>query len=269
MKYSISDIANFLGISIVAVRNYEKYGLIEPQRNEQNNYREYHAIDLNIIRRARSYMSYGFSLAEATDMIVHGDLNKVGAELEKKEADIEKKMMFDYQLLMFTKRHAEYLKRISVGEGECAVEMSPAFYGFTFRENAQFLEDRRLKQRAQKWNDIRPFVETFIILKKSCFEELKMRDKAGLCIEERYAAFFSIEADECVKYYPARKAIHTIIRHTYEPDINYDHFEFDFVTEWARRRGFRIVDDAFGRVLHSTKASGKWQHYMEIWVPIE
>lgn len=74
MKYSISEIANLLGISIVAVRNYEKCGLIEPIRNEQNNYREYNAIDLNLIRRARSYMSYGFSLNEATDMLQSDDL---------------------------------------------------------------------------------------------------------------------------------------------------------------------------------------------------
>ena len=69
MKYSIGEIANLLGISIVAVRNYEKCGLIEPQRNEQNNYREYNAIDLNLIRRARTYMSYGFSLGESTYML--------------------------------------------------------------------------------------------------------------------------------------------------------------------------------------------------------
>lgn len=269
MKYSIKKIANLLGISIEAVRNYEKCGLIEPQRNEQNNYRKYNAIDLNVIRRARSYMSYGFSLAEATDMLLNQDLFGVAKALEEREAALEKQLMLDYQILQFTKNHAQYLTRISAGERECAVEMSPAFYGLIYREKSQFFEDEGLQQRIKEWNDIRPFAETFIVYAQSCFQSYKAKTKGGICIEKRYASFFGICEDEYVRYYPPRKAIHTIIPHVYEPDMDHNLFEFDYVARWAEKRDLTITDDAFGRVLHTSKASGTWKHYMEMWVPID
>lgn len=269
MKYSISDIANLLGISIVTVRNYEKCGLIEPERNEQNNYRQYNAIDMNLIRRARSYMSYGFSLNDATDMLKSDDLLTLAEHLERIEPEIEKRMMREYQLLSFVRQHAAYLKRLSVSCGECTIEMSPAFYGFTYREGIHILEDEELHRMTRRWNDIRPFAETFQVFLRACFEDGKMRNHTGLCIEAQYAALFDIHEDQYVRYYPSRKSVHAIVGYTFEPDIDYSDFEFRFAADWIRERNLKIVGDAVGRVLHTSKSTGSWLHYIEIWVPVE
>lgn len=269
MKYSAGDIANLLGISIVAVRNYEKYGLVDPQRDEQNNYRKYEPIDLNVIRRARSYMSYGFSHQEAAEIMLGTDLEGMAQALKNKEKDIEKQLQFDYQLLQFTRKHAQYLHRISASEYKCTVEMSPAFYGLIYREGIRFLQDDALQKKTKIWNDIRPFAETFVIFKKQCFFNHRTQGLSGICIDEDFASFFGIEQDEYVQYYPSRKTIHTIVPHGYEPEIDYSRFAFDYVLDWADQNGLSIADDAFGRVLHTSKESGEWRHYMEVWVPIE
>ena len=96
MQYSIGDIANLLGISLVSVRNYEKCGLLEPERNEKNNYRKYNAIDLNLIRRARFLMSYGFSLSEATQILLHESLPGLAASMKEREAALQKQLFLDY-----------------------------------------------------------------------------------------------------------------------------------------------------------------------------
>lgn len=269
MKYSISDIANLLGISIVTVRNYEKCGLIEPVRNEQNNYRQYNAIDMNLIRRARAYMSYGFSLSEATDMLIDGDLGGLSQAIKAKESEIERRLMQDYQLLLFVREHAAHLERVSGSAGECMIEMSPALYGFCYREGIHMLEDQGLMEMTRQWNEIRPFAETFQLFAQTCFDDGRMKNQTGLCIEEKYADFFGIRENKYVRYYPPRRSIYAMVEYTYEPDINLDVFEFDFVAEFARRKGVRIAGDAIGRVLHTGKSSGKWLHYIEIWVPIE
>ena len=269
MKYSISEIANLLGISIVAVRNYEKCGLIEPERNEQNNYREYNAIDLNLIRRARSYMSYGFSLNEATDILRDRDLSGVADALREKERSIEERLKQEYQLLQFTKRHAEYLRRISVSEGEFAIELSPAFYGLPYREGVQISEDKALHEKIRLWNDIRPFAETLLVYHRRAFECGESRYQSGLCIEERYAPFFRIEEGEHVRYYPSRKAVHTVVCHNFEPDRDENSLNFAQTMKWIRQKGYVIADDPIGRVLHTSQSTGRWIHHIEIWVPIE
>lgn len=269
MKYSIGEIANLLGISIVAVRNYEKCGLIEPERNEQNNYREYNAIDVNLIRRARSYMSYGFSLSEATNMLQREDLSGIAGALRGKEKSIEQRMIREYQLLQFTRQHAAYLERISCGEGECVIEMSPAFYGLLYRDGQQISEDKELQEKVRVWNDIRPFAETLITYGKDSFIRSEKLYQTGLCIEEQYASFFDIQAGEHICYYPARRSVHSIITHIFEPEQEEDYPRFKYVTDWMEQRGLRIAGDVFGRVLHTSKSTGKWLHHIEIWAPIE
>ncbi len=269
MKYSISEIANLLGVSIVSVRNYEKCGLIEPQRNEQNNYREYNAIDLNLIRRARSYMSYGFSLSEATEMLLENDLAGVSCELAKKEKSIERELMRQYHLLSFTRQHAAYLRRLSASEGECVIETSPAFYGFPYRTGVKIIEDKALHDRIRVWNDIRPFAETLLVYRREGFTRGVKQYQSGLCIEEQYAPLFGIEEDEYVRRYPSRKAVHAVISRTFEPDLGNWDANLERVTDWIEERGLTITDDIFGRVLHTSKSSGKWLHHIEIWAPIE
>ena len=147
--------------------------------------------------------------------------------------------------------------------------MSPAFYGFTYREGIQILEDEELHRMTRRWNDILPFAETFQVFLRSSFEDGKMRNQTGLCIEARYADFFDIREDQYVKYYPPRKSVHAIVGYTFEPDIDYSDFEFLFVSDWIREKGLRIAGDAVGRVLHTSKSTGSWLHYIEIWLPIE
>lgn len=269
VKYSISDIANLLGISIVTVRNYEKCGLIEPVRNEQNNYRQYNAIDMNLIRRARSYMSYGFSLNESTGMIFDKDLSELSQLIQSKECQIEKQILRDHQLLRFLREHSSHLQRVSASIGECIIEMSPALFGFTYREGLNMLKDEKLLEVTRYWNEIRPFAETFQVFALTSFIDGRIKNQTGLCIGEKYAKFFGIREDEYIRYYPPRKSIYAIVQYTFEPDVNRDEFEFDFVAEFAKRKGVNLAGDAIGRVLHTSKSTGKWLHYIEIWVPIE
>ena len=68
-KYTAGEIADLLGITTVALRNYEKLGLVLPERNEKNNYRQFNAIAFNILRRVRSYIGLGCSMREAVSLV--------------------------------------------------------------------------------------------------------------------------------------------------------------------------------------------------------
>lgn len=270
MKYSISDIANLLGISVVAVRNYEKSGLIDPERDEQSNYRRYNAIDINLIRRARTYTSYGFSLSEATAMLREEELAGMAHALKQKEKEMEAQLLRDYQKYLFTKQHAAYLERISASDRECAIEVCPTFYGILYREQTEIFQDKHLHKIVSHWNDdIRPFAESLIFFQKEVFETENNRYQTGLCIEEQYAQQLNIEENEYIHKYPSQKAVHTIIKSIYEPDRVISEFEFGHVLKWIQDRNLTIAGDVVGRILHTSKASGQWLHHVEIWVPIE
>ena len=45
-KYYTRDLLNFLGVSRDALRFYEEKGLLNPQKNSENNYRNYDVFDI-------------------------------------------------------------------------------------------------------------------------------------------------------------------------------------------------------------------------------
>lgn len=147
--------------------------------------------------------------------------------------------------------------------------MSPAFYGLVYREHVQIFKDEALHEKARIWNDIRPFAETLLIYRKEKFIRAQRQYQTGLCIEEQYAPIFNIAEDKYVKYYPSRRAVHTLVSHVFEPEQSGGDSGYQYVMDWIDERGLTVAGDPFGRVLHTSKSSGKWLHHIEVWVPVE
>lgn len=63
-KLSIKEVSNILNISEQAIRLYERKKLIDPIRNDKNNYREYSMEDVHNIYKIIKLNRIGFSLAD-------------------------------------------------------------------------------------------------------------------------------------------------------------------------------------------------------------
>lgn len=70
MTYKIGEVAKLLGISSETVRYYEREGVIQSQKiDQESGYRYYEALDINALMRVRMYRNYGFTLQEAKEML--------------------------------------------------------------------------------------------------------------------------------------------------------------------------------------------------------
>ena len=61
-RYTVGQMAKAMGVSPQTLRHYEEMGLVEAQRNEQNQYREFSMRDNKILMQTALYRSMGFSL---------------------------------------------------------------------------------------------------------------------------------------------------------------------------------------------------------------
>ena len=52
---NIREVEQLTGLKKANIRYYEEEGLIKPQRNEQNNYREYSPADVEILEKIKSF----------------------------------------------------------------------------------------------------------------------------------------------------------------------------------------------------------------------
>jgi len=72
----ISEIATSLGISVKAMRVYERLGIIKPvEINKQNGYRYYSAKQVNQLSTLIELLKLGFSLAEIKKLLAYGVSN--------------------------------------------------------------------------------------------------------------------------------------------------------------------------------------------------
>ena len=60
-RYTVGQMAKAMGVSPQTLRHYEEMGLVEAQRNEQNQYREFSMRDNKILMQTALYRSMGFS----------------------------------------------------------------------------------------------------------------------------------------------------------------------------------------------------------------
>ena len=68
MDYSIRDVSEILNLSREMIRYYEKYGVISPRRNDENNYRSYSIFDIFMLLDTLQYRSWGIQIKGMQDL---------------------------------------------------------------------------------------------------------------------------------------------------------------------------------------------------------
>lgn len=83
VKYTISQVSKFTGVTIDAIRLYEKEGLICPKRDDNNNYRYY---DVELIRRIifiAFYRKIDVSIPEIAPLITSSSLSDIRSTFDE------------------------------------------------------------------------------------------------------------------------------------------------------------------------------------------
>lgn len=81
----IGEVAQRTGLSISNIRFYEKKGLIGPERNEQNRYREYEEEDVQQLEKIILYRKMDFTIETIAELLDH-------------KVDVQQALIFSYAL---------------------------------------------------------------------------------------------------------------------------------------------------------------------------
>ena len=92
MRLTVGEITEVLGITNETIRYYVKEGLIEPEKNPENNYWEYSSEDVLVISDILFYRYLGISLNNIK-RIVHGlPLPEIGKVIDETEQEVRAKI---------------------------------------------------------------------------------------------------------------------------------------------------------------------------------
>ena len=90
--FNIGEVSRLFNISVDSIRYYEKIGILEPTRNEGNNYRVYTLSDIRQLTMIRELLGLNFSTerikefdrnqnVETTKMLLSEELNIVNKNI--------------------------------------------------------------------------------------------------------------------------------------------------------------------------------------------
>lgn len=132
-----NEVAGLTGVSVRTLHHYDKIGLLCPDRNPDNGYREYSENDLDLLQQILFFKECGFSLAE------------IGKLLGSPSFDREKAFVLQKKYLLHERKRIDAMldtldKTMRSWKGEWNMTQKEKFGGFDMTHNPYEEEARRL-----------------------------------------------------------------------------------------------------------------------------
>ena len=110
MKVTIKKLSKISGVSIDTIRHYTSVGLLNPIRNNKNNYLYYQDIDLRRLAMIRTYRSFGFSLEKCKEILDTNNVESFQREMEFVLNEIKTRELFLKYARLETERYITCLE---------------------------------------------------------------------------------------------------------------------------------------------------------------
>lgn len=154
MKYKISEVAAMMGISAQTLRFYEQYGLRQPTRDTENNYRNYSDPNVDILMSLRKLRNCGCTVRRCVDVLncpMGGDLTSM---LDKRKRELTREIEQREMLVQALQSMIDDIDDIARFKTQTRRCMSPEMYGSVFitgkREDIG-IDDLRAMGKWTKW----------------------------------------------------------------------------------------------------------------------
>jgi len=91
LKYTVHQLAEMSGVTVRTLHYYDKIGLLQPSKRQDNNYRLYDETEVDILQQIILYRKIGFSLKQIKEIMEDTSFNRTDALMHQLEALISKR----------------------------------------------------------------------------------------------------------------------------------------------------------------------------------
>lgn len=267
MRYKIGDVAKLLGITTEAVRHYEDQGIVSPKKVESSGYRYYDVWDIHILIRARAYRQYGYSLAEADELINRSSVKDIVNAHAQKEAEIEKAITWNLNLLKQIRNWQKCITDADASVGKYRIDYRSPMYRLHLQNNYELLEDNHKRELYHEWAEKVPFVFPSFLFKQGAFEKENPDFSYGYGVDEEYAEFLDIKESEDITYIPSCLCVYTTLMT--RSNLVLSARSLAPAIEYMHTQGLKICGDVVSRVVLMNKKDDEYFAWNQLWMPIE
>lgn len=264
----IARTAELLDISPQTIRLYERNGILRCQKGDENGYRYFDRININVLTWARIYRSLGFSMEEARKLLNDCDAENALAHYERRVREMDEEILrarMQRQMLVERKERIEFAM---AHLGEISIGAMPEYYYCTMHTNDRFDLDDEMAGRIREWNAYYPFMWSACLLPMESFEK---GDDVWLGIRmilAQHAREMQVDVTPPVVHVPQRRCVYTCFRRENEACQSFRH-NLQYVLDDMRRKGMACTGNVLVQPLLILQKTSKNVLYAQAWFPID
>jgi len=267
-KYTTGDIARLYGMTLDAVRFYEKKGLLPADDKRDTRYRAYSRGDLISMWQNRCLIKMGIPLADINKFVNNRSLEQAVGYLKEHIDVLNEEIQRLQRQCRYVTDYYEVMDELKRRIEKFSVEESAAFVGKDIKNGVV---------QAETWfQDHFSGASTDLIsVLKQCPEKVDLSEynSADSLTSARNSAIHIYLAAKCREediqkqapdfFWPAQTCIHTIIK------TNYDELDFSPIYEYARCHNYRHTGDTIVRLLFRERHENEFLDYYEVWYAVK
>ena len=269
-KYRIGETSKLLGMTNDTLRFYESKGIIVPQRDEESGYRYYDSWDMNLLLDSLWFRSYGFSIAEVTEMINNDTLDDYIEKCSKQEIRLLHKIKEMKHKLRNLSEYSEELKELRDNIGIFKMKNSPELF---FQERMSITNEEEVRSDSEniisEWTKHMPEINhTFIAILSDIDEDTNIKNLIwGFSLPMQEALNQKMETLPKVQYLAPKKCIETIFQAGERG--SFAECLIDQVIKPIKEMSYRVEKPPLGKLIVKIHENDELIRYFKVWVPIE
>lgn len=266
MRYKIGEVSKILNIPVETIRYYEKIGIINPYKDEENNYRYYESEDINLLLDYKKYKSLGFSTNKISKIMTQDSLDEFIDEISENKKIIEKRLKFYKLFLEKTDNYLDTLEKINENLFSLSVREFSDYYFLPLRDKSEYFTKKNIIGESPWWIENYPFIERTIRIDlkniKNYFEGKDINFEWGFSVRKRWADVLEIPEKEKSIFLPYAKSIYTVIEIATGKYFSLDYLDNAF--KYIDENNLKITGDIVGHLLMKNNTN----RFIEIWIPV-
>lgn len=265
MKYSITDLAELLGVTTSAIRYFEKENLIQVNKDINGN-RYYNVVD---VFRLLSYTKYK-NMEIPMQMVIkqfsgeENDYLITKKRMEKSRKKAYEKAKYYQQLAGSIEENLKSICLIDELLDKYEFAKSPKTLMIYDEECGWISKNREAQKIVHQWVKAMPIVQLAVVkhMENNC-------SNFGYIVSEEKGKELKLPMNLNIKTLESTSCLHTIQMVNDELTLN-PGVVFDKVMRYAKSRGLEIAGDLIGKILIvEVEKPAKLHTYIELWIPIK
>lgn len=268
MKYSIGQFAEIIGVTTDTLRLYERFDIIKPKRDKENNYRYYNDLDVRDLLMSRWYRSIQIPLHDVAELIKQPSKDNILKKIGDVEKELEDEIKSKVLLLNKIKEIKNDIHNMETSLNKCKKIKVPGLYRLKQTDRNTLIKEDFVKESAEQWMDLLPHTfYSYRINNKEIISGVELLEYSwGLAVSEKDLHNFNLHLNSDIEYIPPMICISAVILSTNRQYLTRN--SFDFMFKYIEENNLSIVGDVIGKIIVAEEVDGEKKYFLEVNIPV-